>query len=51
MRYRCDARLRQVKHKDDDMRFLILGAGALGGFFGGKLLKAVRLALEPRQPR
>jgi 2-dehydropantoate 2-reductase len=39
MRYRCDARLQQVKYKDCHMRFLILGAGALGGFFGGKLLK------------
>src|SRR5215469_7995544 len=40
------------KDKETDMRFLIVGAGALGGYYGGMLLKGgadVTFLVRPRR--
>src|SRR5262249_26840131 len=41
-----------LERREHEMRFLVLGAGALGGFFGGKLLKGgadVTFLVRPRR--
>src|SRR5471032_3278268 len=38
----CGRRCDQTKCKEQDMRILVIGAGATGGYFGGRLLEAGR---------
>src|SRR5947209_16428423 len=41
-----------ARHKDNPMRILVVGAGAIGGYFGGRLLQAgrdVTFLVRPRR--
>src|SRR3954468_7808447 len=48
-----DGRLREPRtQKGNDMRLLVIGAGAIGGYFGGRLLQAGRdVTFLVRPPR